>query len=121
MHERKPKQPAHGAVTQHVHRVERAGASDHPRDQRPDLHPRVRPAAPSAVLDLKRDKLLNHEYSLGGSARNQIKDLRYALGTARRHDARVPLLTVLADLFEQVEALGRGEEDHSVVLELFRD
>jgi 3-hydroxyisobutyrate dehydrogenase-like beta-hydroxyacid dehydrogenase len=117
MHEREPKQPAHGAVTQHVHRVERARASDHPRD----LHPRVRPAAPSAVLDLKRDKLLNHEYSLGGSARNQIKYLRYALGTARRHDARVPLLTVLADLFEQVEALGRGEEDHSVVLELFRD
>ena len=36
-------QPLHRTVPQHSHVVDRVGAGDHPRDQRPDLQVRVDP------------------------------------------------------------------------------
>lgn len=76
--------------------------------------------ASSKVLDAKREKLLDHEYSLGGSATNQLKDLRYAISTARHYGAPAPLTQLLASQFQTINDLGRGHEDHSVVLELYR-
>lgn len=76
--------------------------------------------ASSAVLDLKGRKLLDHEYSLGGSASNQLKDLRYAAEAAQRHDAPAPLTELLTTLFQTVDDRGLGDDDHSVVFELYR-
>ena len=76
--------------------------------------------ASSAVLDLKGRKLLDHDYSLGGSASNQLKDLRYAEEAARTAGASAPMTELLRTLFQAVEDRGRGGEDHTVVLELYR-
>ncbi|MGO1769410.1 MAG: NAD(P)-dependent oxidoreductase [Microbacterium sp.] len=76
--------------------------------------------AASAVLSLKRDKLLTGDYALGGSAVNQLKDLAYATRLADAAGAHAPLTELLRSIFASVVDEGRGDEDHSVVLEHFR-
>ncbi len=76
--------------------------------------------AASAVLSLKRDKVLTGDYALGGSAVNQLKDLDYAAGLADAAGAHAPLTELLRSIFASVVDEGRGDEDHSVVLEHFR-
>ncbi|WP_138416787.1 NAD(P)-dependent oxidoreductase [Sinomonas gamaensis] len=76
--------------------------------------------AASAVLDLKAEKLLNREYGLGGSAVNQLKDLRYAVGLGNRLGAELPVTRETTSLFETAVRMGLGEKDHSVVQELLR-
>ena len=74
--------------------------------------------AASAVLDAKRAKLLTAEYSLGGSAQNQLKDLHYAQELGQ---GSLPLLDTVTRRFEEVVAAGLGQRDHAVVLELYRN
>ncbi|MCH6470164.1 NAD(P)-dependent oxidoreductase [Sinomonas terrae] len=76
--------------------------------------------AGSAVLELKAGKLLRRDYEPGGSAVNQLKDLRYALSLGNRLGAELPVTRETASLFETAVALGLGHKDHSVVQELFR-
>lgn len=76
--------------------------------------------ASSAVLTAKRERLLSGEYTPSGSAANQLKDLRYVGGLADELGVALPLTGVLAELFTAVVDEGRGEEDHSVVLEQLR-
>lgn len=76
--------------------------------------------ADSAVLRLKEQKVLGGDYALGGSAANQLKDLRYALELAAGSGARAPITDLLAVLFTEVVAHGDGAKDHSIVIERFR-
>lgn len=76
--------------------------------------------AASAVLDLKAQKLLERDYALGGSAVNQLKDLRYAVGFGNRLGAELPVTRETTSLFEAAVRTGLGEKDHSVVQELLR-
>jgi 2-hydroxy-3-oxopropionate reductase len=75
--------------------------------------------ADSAVLDHKRDKLLKRTYALGGSAKNQLKDLEYAHSAADTVGLRTDVLSTVETLFAEVVSSGLGEEDHAVVQELF--
>ncbi|HKG49591.1 MAG TPA: NAD(P)-dependent oxidoreductase [Actinomycetales bacterium] len=77
--------------------------------------------AASAVLDLKGEKMLRRDYPLGGSALNQLKDLRYAGQVAAELGARTPLLDVVTSLFAEVVDRGLGDSDHAVVREIFPD
>ena len=77
--------------------------------------------AGSAVLDLKGQKMPDREYSLGGSALNQLKDLRYAVEVAADLGARTPLLDLATALFAEVVDRGLGGSDHAVVRELFAE
>jgi 2-hydroxy-3-oxopropionate reductase len=76
--------------------------------------------AASAVLDLKAQKLLDRDYALGGSAVNQLKDLRYAVRLGNRLGAELPVTRETTSLFETAVSMGLGEKDHSVVQELLR-
>lgn len=76
--------------------------------------------ASSALLAAKRERLLSHQYTPNGSAVNQLKDLRYVASLAGELGAAVPITDVLADLFAAVVEDGRGDEDHSVVIEQLR-
>ncbi|MGC0274082.1 NAD(P)-dependent oxidoreductase [Pseudactinotalea sp. Z1739] len=76
--------------------------------------------ANSAVLELKQQKFLTGDYSLGGSAANQLKDLRYAMQTFMAEATPSPMTALLTQLFLEVERRGWGEQDHAVVFELFR-
>ncbi|MFK0004793.1 NAD(P)-dependent oxidoreductase [Paenarthrobacter sp. NPDC090522] len=74
--------------------------------------------ASSAVLDLKADKLLGRTYELGGSAVNQLKDLRYAVALGDDVGARLPLARESAALFEEAVNQGLGGHDHAVIQEV---
>lgn len=76
--------------------------------------------AASALLTQKKDKLLNRDYSLGGSLRNQVKDLRYATEVARGHGLPTPLAELLMTLFTTAEDRGFGDLDHSALREIYR-
>ncbi|MCW2516940.1 MAG: 2-hydroxy-3-oxopropionate reductase [Mycobacterium sp.] len=75
--------------------------------------------ASTAVLALKRDKFLERTYDVGGSAKNQLKDLEYARSAAEAVGARADVLSLVTDLFAELVRDGFGESDHSVVQELF--
>ena len=61
--------------------------------------------ASSAVLSLKKEKLLDGDYSLGGSAANQLKDLVYASDAAERLAAHAPLTRMLREIFDEIVVL----------------
>ena len=77
--------------------------------------------ARSEVLTQKKDKLLEREYSLGGSADNQVKDLRYATAAGERVGLPAQLLPALMSLYTETVDQGHGQEDHTVVQELYLD
>lgn len=75
--------------------------------------------ARSEVLTQKKDKLLEREYSLGGSADNQVKDLRYATDASARAGLPPRLLPALLSLYTETVDQGNGQQDHTVVQELY--
>src|SRR4051812_44304262 len=77
--------------------------------------------AGSEVLRQKRDRWVNGDFDGGGSAANQLKDLRFVAETAAARGLTLPVATTLRAVFEQAVADGDGELDHSgVVLSLAR-
>lgn len=75
--------------------------------------------ARTEVLELKRDKFLQRSYELGGSAENQLKDLRYAQAAADARSARSDLVALVGELYAEAVREGFGADDHSVVQELY--
>jgi 3-hydroxyisobutyrate dehydrogenase-like beta-hydroxyacid dehydrogenase len=73
----------------------------------------------TAVLAQKSDKFLERTYDVGGSAKNQLKDLEYAHGAVEAVGARADVLAVVKELFAEPVREGFGESDHTVVQELF--
>jgi 3-hydroxyisobutyrate dehydrogenase-like beta-hydroxyacid dehydrogenase len=71
--------------------------------------------AGSEVLRQKRDRWVTGDFDGGGSAANQLKDLRFVADTAAARDLRLPVAAVLRSVFEQVVADGDGALDHSAV------
>ncbi|MEU1299167.1 NAD(P)-dependent oxidoreductase [Streptomyces shenzhenensis] len=74
--------------------------------------------AAGAVLDAKAAKILRRDYRLGGSAANQVKDLRYATALADTLGAGLPQTRRTRALFEEVLRRGLGDADHAAVYEV---
>ncbi|MEU6606558.1 NAD(P)-dependent oxidoreductase [Streptomyces shenzhenensis] len=74
--------------------------------------------AAGAVLDAKAAKILHRDYRLGGSAANQVKDLRYATALADTLGAGLPQTRRTRALFEEVLRRGLGDADHAAVYEV---
>lgn len=72
--------------------------------------------AASEVLRQKQDKWLNRDFAEGGSARNQLKDLRFAAAAAADHDVAMNVTDAVRDLFERMVADGDAELDHTGVI-----
>lgn len=75
----------------------------------------------SAVLRAKYERLLSEDYIGGGSARNQLKDLRYAAELATEFGVPLTPIEPVLRLFEQVVAEGWGDLDHTVVRRELRE
>ncbi|MBU6534702.1 NAD(P)-dependent oxidoreductase [Streptomyces sp. NPDC057245] len=74
--------------------------------------------AAGAVLDAKAGKILDRDYRPGGSAANQLKDLRHATALADALGARLPQTRRTRALFEEVLRRGLGAADHAAVYEI---
>jgi len=71
--------------------------------------------ANSEVLRQKRDRWLAADFTGGGSAANQLKDLRFAVDTASARDLRLPVTLALMDLFKRMVSDGLGDLDHAAI------
>jgi 2-hydroxy-3-oxopropionate reductase len=72
--------------------------------------------AGSRALEVKRAKLSEHNFTPGGSAAFQHKDLGFALDAARVSGVALPVTAVVDQLFGVMRWTGHGDEDHSGIL-----
>jgi len=71
--------------------------------------------ADSEVLRQKRERWLSGDFHGGGSALNQLKDLRFVAEAATARGLTLPVAATLRAVFEQAVADGDAELDHSGV------
>lgn len=72
--------------------------------------------AASEVLTQKRDRWLADDYEGGGSAVNQLKDLRFVAALAAEARLTLPVADAVREAFEETVRHERGTLDHSAVL-----
>jgi 3-hydroxyisobutyrate dehydrogenase-like beta-hydroxyacid dehydrogenase len=69
--------------------------------------------ARNQVLEQKGEKWLAEEFSAGGSAKNQLKDLRFIHDAADAANLCLPVTDVVETLFARMIDEGDGELDHT--------
>ncbi|QHF25688.1 NAD-binding protein [Rathayibacter sp. VKM Ac-2804] len=71
--------------------------------------------ARTEVLEQKSRKWLDEDFAEGGSARNQLKDLRFIAESAAAEGVALPTTAAVTALFERMIAEGDGDLDHTGV------
>jgi 2-hydroxy-3-oxopropionate reductase len=74
--------------------------------------------AGSRAIDVKRDKLVSGDFSPGGAASAQLKDLGFAVEAGRAAGITLPVTAVVDQLYSAMVALGLGELDHSGIVQV---
>jgi 2-hydroxy-3-oxopropionate reductase len=74
--------------------------------------------AGSRAIDVKRDKLVSGDFSPGGAASAQLKDLGFAMEAGRAAGITLPVTAVVDQLYSAMVALGLGELDHSGIVQV---
>jgi 2-hydroxy-3-oxopropionate reductase len=74
--------------------------------------------AATKVLEVKREKLLNHDFEPGGKVEFHHKDLGIALEAGREYGVTLPVTALVDQMFGALEAKGRGAWDHSALITL---
>lgn len=73
--------------------------------------------AGSRLLESRKQRLIEKDYSVSGPAAFMVKDLGFARDEADATNTATPQLTVLSQVFEALVNAGLGENDMSVVQE----
>jgi 3-hydroxyisobutyrate dehydrogenase-like beta-hydroxyacid dehydrogenase len=69
--------------------------------------------ANSEVLAQKGQRWINQDFEGGGSAKNQLKDLKFITEIAGHTGLKLPLAACLQNAFEDMVAAGDGDLDHT--------
>jgi len=77
--------------------------------------------AANRVMEVKREKLLSHDFTPGGKVAFHRKDLMIALEASRKYGVPLPVTSVVDQMFGSLVATGRGERDHSSLVMLVED
>jgi 2-hydroxy-3-oxopropionate reductase len=77
--------------------------------------------AASRVIDVKGDKLTGRDFTPGGAASAQLKDLGFALEAGRASGVALPVTAVVDQLYAAMVGSGRGGADHSGVIQVIED
>lgn len=72
--------------------------------------------ANSQVLTVKREKIESGDFTPGGSAVFQLKDLRFALEAGKETHTALPVTEKVTELFASLVESGDGELDHSAIV-----
>lgn len=72
--------------------------------------------AGSRVLDAKVPNILERKFDPGFRIRLHIKDLKNALNTAKELEVPLPMTGMVHEMFQALNANGKGEEDHSAII-----
>jgi 2-hydroxy-3-oxopropionate reductase len=74
--------------------------------------------AANRAIEVKRDKLLEHDFEPGGKVEFHHKDLGIALEAGREYGVSLPVTALVDQMFGELKTRGRGEWDHSALLTL---
>lgn len=72
--------------------------------------------ANSQALQIKREKIESGNFTPGGFAKFQLKDLNFALECAEKIGVELPVASVVRELFAELVEHGDGELDHSAII-----
>jgi 2-hydroxy-3-oxopropionate reductase len=74
--------------------------------------------AANRAMEVKRDKLLGHDFEPGGKVEFHHKDLGIALEAGREYGVSLPVTALVDQMFGELKSRGRGDWDHSALLTL---
>ncbi len=77
--------------------------------------------AGNKVMEVKREKYLEHVFEPGGKAEFHHKDLGIALAAGREYGVPLPVTAMVDAMFGALKAKGRGGWDHSALITLIED
>ncbi|QIN77925.1 2-hydroxy-3-oxopropionate reductase [Rubrobacter marinus] len=77
--------------------------------------------AGNKVMEVKRDKFLEHAFDPGFRVELHRKDLGIALAAGREYGVALPVTAIVDQMLEALRAKGRGDRDHSAILTLIED
>jgi 2-hydroxy-3-oxopropionate reductase len=77
--------------------------------------------AANKAMEVKRDKLLNHDFEPGGKVEFHHKDLGIALQAGREYGVALPVTALVDQMFGELKARGKGGWDHAALLTLIEE
>jgi 2-hydroxy-3-oxopropionate reductase len=77
--------------------------------------------AANRAMEVKRDKLLGHDFEPGGKVEFHHKDLGIALEAGREYGVALPVTAIVDQMFGELKSRGRSEGDHSALLTLIEE
>jgi len=77
--------------------------------------------AQTRVMDVRGPKIIKGEFEPGFKSRFHYKDLNIIMDTARELNVPLPASAVAHELYSAMIASGRGELDHSAVINIIED
>jgi len=77
--------------------------------------------AQTRVMDVRGPKIIKGEFEPGFKSKLHFKDLNIIMDTARELKVPLPASTVAHELFSAMLSSGRGELDHSAVIQVLED
>jgi len=77
--------------------------------------------AGNKVMEVKREKMLEHSFDPGFRVELHHKDLGIALAAGREYGVSLPVTAVVDQMLESLKMLGRGDQDHSALLTLIEE
>ena len=77
--------------------------------------------AGNKVMEVKREKMLDHSFDPGFRVELHHKDLGIALAAGREYGVALPVTAVVDQMLETLKMRGRGDQDHSALLTLIEE
>ena len=77
--------------------------------------------AGNKVMEVKREKMLDHSFDPGFRVELHHKDLGIALAAGREYGVTLPVTAIVDQMLETLKMLGRGNQDHSALLTLIEE
>ena len=77
--------------------------------------------ANSEVLRVKLQKILSREFTPGGKATVQLKDLNYIHESMKKMGISLPATELVHSLYKKLVKEGHGNEDHSAIIRIFEE
>jgi 2-hydroxy-3-oxopropionate reductase len=77
--------------------------------------------AGNKVMEVKREKMLEHSFAPGFRVELHHKDLGIALAAGREYGVTLPVTAVVDQMLETLKMTGKGDQDHSALLTLIEE
>jgi 2-hydroxy-3-oxopropionate reductase len=77
--------------------------------------------AGNKVMEVKREKILEHSFDPGFRIELHHKDLGIALAAGREYGVTLPVTAIVDQMLETLKMRGKGDRDHSAILTLIEE